>query len=66
MTGNELRSIRQAHGLSQGALAALLGYTQSHIAMLESGQRIVQPRFEKLLKKMLPCHKKPIDTVITQ
>ncbi len=65
MTGQELRRIREAHGLSQSALAALLGYAQSHIAMLERGQRTVQPRFERLIKKMLPI-KKPIDKVITQ
>lgn len=61
MDGAEIRRIRLAHGLSQWTLASTLGYTQQYIALLESGKRPVQPRFEKLLKKMLPPIKKPID-----
>lgn len=58
MDGPEIRRIRLAHGISQSTLADTLGYTQQYIALLESGKRTVQTRFEKLIKKMLPPSKK--------
>jgi len=61
MTPKELRAIREQHNLSQGALAALLGYSQQYISHVETGRRTMQPRFVLLLKKMLPNHKKPFD-----
>lgn len=65
MTGQDIRTIRQAHGLSQSTLADTLGYTQQYIALLESGRRPVQGRFEKLLKRMLSPLKKPVDITTT-
>lgn len=58
MTPDELRTIREQHGLSQGALAQLLGYSQQQVSHLETGRRAIQARFVFLLKKMLPHAKK--------
>lgn len=65
MTGEDIRRLRQAHGLSQVTLAETLGYTQQYIALLEAGKRPVQRRFEMLLKKMMPPRKKAIDITTT-
>ena len=62
MTGPELRALRLRHGLSQHALASLMGYDQRTISHFESGYRPMQPRFTLLLKKMLPYIKKEVDS----
>lgn len=61
MTGKELQQLRKAHGLTQKALAAMLGYAPNYIARLEqeaveNGKTLmITPRFEKLLHSMLPA-----------
>ena len=60
MTGLELRTIRKSHGLTQRAMAALLGYTPNYIARLERGDiergevLKISQRLEKLLLFALP------------
>jgi transcriptional regulator with XRE-family HTH domain len=58
MTNTELREIREAYGLTQKALAELLGYHPNYIARLERGVEQgkslpITPRLEKLLRSLL-------------
>ena len=62
MTGPELRTLRLCHGLTQDALATLLGYDQRTISHMERGYCRVNPRVIVLLKKILPPLKKPLDS----
>ena len=60
MTGAELRILRKTHGLTQRALALLLGYTPNYIARLERGDiergatLKISQRLEKLILLILP------------
>lgn len=53
MQGQDLKVLRQAHGLTQQALAALLGYHPNYIYRLESGQEPITSRCEKLIRILL-------------
>ena len=55
MTGAELRTLRESHGLTQRGLAQLLGYHEKHIGRMEreeDGVSITQ-RCCNLLKSLL-------------
>lgn len=54
MTGTDIRAIRLAHGLTQRALAALLGYHTNHLAKIERGEVKVTQHLEKLILFALP------------
>jgi transcriptional regulator with XRE-family HTH domain len=61
MTGQELRQIREAHGLTRQTLADLLGYANaSYIARLENStaqtkeKLRISPRLEKLIRRIFP------------
>lgn len=50
MKPSKLRQIRLNLGMSQSDFAHLLGYkSRSMICRLESGERIINPRLEKLI-----------------
>lgn len=55
MTKEELRALRESHGLTQRAMGALLGYTANYIMRLERGHEEMSPRFEKVVHLMLPA-----------
>jgi repressor LexA len=55
--GEKIRKLREKKGLSQQALAELLGTTQQSVAYWESGKR--KPRYEKL-KKLAEVFSVPI------
>lgn len=53
MTGEELRSIREEHGLTQRAIGDLLGYHANYISRLETGKEKITQRFDKLVRYVL-------------
>lgn len=53
MRGDELKKLREDHGLTQKAMAALLGYQANYLSRLERGDESITPRFEKLARAML-------------
>ena len=64
MTGEELRKLREEHGLTQKALGELLGYTGNYIYRLEKGGGSKEDlgmtkRFEKLVRAILGRKKMP-------
>jgi len=58
MTGPELRARRLAMGLSQDALANLLGITQAAISRWEHGRRMLMPKMLDLAMKWLEKEKR--------
>jgi len=50
MTPADLKKLRQDLGLTQSAMAEILGTTQSAISMMEAGERPITPRAEIILK----------------
>ena len=56
MTSQELFDLRKAHGLTQKALGAILGYSANYIARLERGDMengkalTITPRCEKMIR----------------
>jgi transcriptional regulator with XRE-family HTH domain len=53
MTKEELWTLRTTHGLTQRALAELLGYHPNYVARLERGEKVITQRFEKLIRLLL-------------
>lgn len=53
MTGQELKSIRQAYFGTQRALADALGYTEDHVRHLECGWANIPKRFIKQLDTLI-------------
>lgn len=53
MTKEELKELRESHGLTQRAMGELLGYTANYISRLERGDESINNRFEKLLRSVL-------------
>lgn len=53
MTGEELKTIRTEHDLTQRALGELLGYNANYIMRLERGHADITARFERLVRNML-------------
>jgi transcriptional regulator with XRE-family HTH domain len=54
MTPEELKIAREENELSQRALALALGYkTKGSISRLESGERKINPRLERLIKQVI-------------
>lgn len=54
MTGTELRAIRKEHGLTQKALAQLLGYrSANYIMRLERGHEDITDRFAQMVRMIL-------------
>jgi DNA-binding transcriptional regulator YiaG len=53
LTGEQIRSARQAKGWSQTKLAGLLGVSQRYISMFERDERIPNPKQVALLRKLL-------------
>ena len=53
MTGDELREMRKAAGLTQAALAERLGVRQSAIYRWEQGQRGISEPMARLIGYML-------------
>jgi len=58
VTKENLRALREAHQLTQRALAELLGYTPNYISRLERGDEAISPKFERLVRSMLGTRKK--------
>ena len=44
MQGHELRSLRKAMGMTQGQLAAALGFSHGFIGEMERGEKAIEPR----------------------
>jgi len=57
MTKEELRALRDEHGLTQRVMGELLGYGANYISRLERGDEEITPRFEKLVRAMLRTKK---------
>ena len=53
MTAQEIKELREAHGLTQRAMGELLGYGANYIYRLEKGQVPITPRFEKLIRSII-------------
>jgi transcriptional regulator with XRE-family HTH domain len=53
MTAQELKDLRQAHGLTQRAMGELLGYGANYIYRLENDKEKITQRFEKLVRSVL-------------
>jgi len=53
VTKEELKELRESHGLTQRAMGELLGYTANYISRLERGDESINNRFEKLLRSVL-------------
>jgi len=53
MTSENLKELREAHGLTQRAMGELLGYTANYISRLERGDETITNRFEKLVRSVL-------------
>lgn len=58
MTGEQLRALRHAHGLTQRAMAAALGYNENYLRRLENGHEKITQRFERLALMMYPHQSK--------
>jgi transcriptional regulator with XRE-family HTH domain len=57
MTGDQLRTLREAHKLTQKALGAILGYGANYIARLERGVEngkplLMTPRCAKMIQAL--------------
>jgi transcriptional regulator with XRE-family HTH domain len=59
--GDELRSTRTRHGVSQRALAIRAGTTQAAISRIESGRE--SPSFERFTQLLLVLGERPVLTV---
>lgn len=57
MNAEELRNLRNEHGLTQRAMGELLGYTANYISRLERGDEEITQRFEKLVRSVLRTKK---------
>ena len=53
MNGEELKALRDAHGLTQRTMGELLGYGANYIYRLENDKVPITPRFEKLLRAVI-------------
>lgn len=53
MTGQDLKALRDFHGLTQRALGEILGYTANYIYRLERGKEPMTRRAEKLVRIVL-------------
>jgi len=54
LTGEEIRKAREAQGWSRKELGGFLNLSADYIGKLERGDRIVTPKLETALKKLLP------------
>lgn len=53
MTGEDLRTLRTAHTLTQRQMGLLLGYTANYVARLERGDAPITARFATLVRHVL-------------
>jgi transcriptional regulator with XRE-family HTH domain len=53
MTKEELKELREAHGLTQRAMGEMLGYHANYVSRLERGDVPITARLEKLLRSVL-------------
>jgi transcriptional regulator with XRE-family HTH domain len=65
MKGNVIRYARQAHGLSQTALARLLNTTQLSVCRWETDNQKPQPNAEKRIKEVLGLTERDIIEIET-
>lgn len=56
LTGEDVRRLREAQGMTQRELAEFLGVTQSLISRVEKGKRQLDNRQQKRLRNMTSCH----------
>ena len=56
LTGEDVRRLREAQGMTQRELAEFLGVTQSLISRVEKGKRQLDNRQQKRLRNMTGCH----------
>ena len=54
LTGEDVRRLREAQGMTQGALAEALGVTQQFISSVERGRRSLNARQQKRLRSLQP------------
>ena len=50
LTGEDVRRLREAQGMTQGAFADLLGVTQQFISSVEKGKRVLKAQQQKQLR----------------
>lgn len=56
MTASEIKEARKAAGLSQEALAKLLGMSQTMLSRMEQGERDPEPDFRDRLRDVIESH----------